>query len=588
MMPDASSDKLPVWDLSSLYPSMHDPEYKQDIELLGKNVEAFKASFAGKLKAMTGDALAEAVRQYEAIMDLSARITSFADLLFAENITDPARAKVYQDVSEKITAIHGEILFFTHEICDLPDGEMEEKLQSPSLSKFRPWLMNERAYRPYRLSQEIEKLLHEKSLTSRQAWIRLFDETLASLIFKIDGKNLSADQAFNLLTHADEKVRRQAAREIAKRLREREKIFALVTNTLIKDKQDDDTRRGFPRPQSSRNIANQVEDEVVDALISTVRKNYKNLSHRYYAWKAEVLGMKKLNYWDRNAPLQHTAESYIPWEEAKETVLNAFKDFSPVIADIAGEFFKNNWIDAKIRPGKASGAFSHPAAVSDHPYILVNYHGKIHDVMTLAHELGHGVHQMLAREQGALLADTPLTLAETASVFGEQLAFRAILEREKNEQVRRRIIAGKVEDMLNTVVRQIAFTEFEESLHTARRSGEITVEEIGGFWMKAQKASLGSAIKLNPDYACYWSHIPHFVHTPFYVYAYAFGDLLVNALYQTYVDGLPGFQDKYIELLKTGGAKRHKEMLAPFGLDASKPDFWQKGIKSIEGLIGQL
>jgi oligoendopeptidase F len=357
---------------------------------------------------------------------------------------------------------------------------------------------------------------------------------------------------------------------------------------LIKEKEVEDKWRQYKKPVSSRNRVNQVEDEVVDALVGTVTKNYQKLSHRYYALKAKWFDVSQLNYWDRNAPIPGEDDAIISWKEAKEIVLNSYNTFSPHLATIGEQFFDKNWIDASPRAGKASGAFSHPTVPSVHPYILMNYQGKSRDVMTLAHELGHGIHQVLAGRQGHLMADTPLTLAETASVFGEMLTFQSMLKNKTSPEQRRLMLASKVEDMLNTVVRQIAFHEFETHLHDERRSGELTPDDIGEIWMKIQKKSLGPAIKLDPNYSAFWSYIPHFIHSPFYVYAYAFGDCLVNSLYAVYEESESGFTEKYIEMLSAGGTLRHKELLSPFNLDAGNPEFWEKGLSMIEGFIDEL
>ena len=366
------------------------------------------------------------------------------------------------------------------------------------------------------------------------------------------------------------------------------KLFALITNTLAKDKAIEDKWRNFLKPISSRNMQNFIEDEVVEALITSVKGQYSNLSHRYYRIKAGWMGQDKLDYWDRNAPLPNADDREIPWDEAVETVLTAYESFSPSLRELGELFFTRPWIHALPSEGKDSGAFAHPTVPDVHPYLLVNYKGKIRDVMTLAHELGHGVHQVLAAKQGALMADTPLTLAETASVFGEQLTFRKILEQESDAKKRAIIIAGKVEDMLNTVVRQVAFCEFERHVHDERQKGEVPIERLNNIWLQVQKESLGDAIRLDSPYEYYWSYIPHFIHSPFYVYAYAFGDCLVNSLYSVYLEGMEDFENKYFSMLEAGGTKHHKELLEPFGLDATDPLFWNKGLGMISSFIDEL
>jgi oligoendopeptidase F len=470
----------------------------------------------------------------------------------------------------------------------IEDSELEKKLKTPALAHYEPWLRDTRAFRPYQLSDEIEKLLHEKSVAGRAAWTRLFDETVAELRFPVGGKELSNAEALHLLSEPDPALRKEAAKSLGKVFGENGRIFALVTNTLAKDKEIEDRWRGFKRPISSRNLSNYVEDEVVEALIAAVRASYPNLAHRYYKLKAKWFGVDALPYWDRNAPLPDESERSFSWPEAQDTVLKAYAAFSPDMAAVGKRFFDNRWIDAPVKASKAPGAFAHPTVPSVHPYLLLNYLGKPRDVMTLAHELGHGVHQVLAGPQGALMSDTPLTLAETASVFGEMLTFQALVKAETDPKRRKAMLAAKVEDMLNTVVRQIAFVEFERRLHDERRQGEITAERISELWMSVQGESLGPAIRFEDEYRWYWTYIPHFIHTPFYVYAYAFGDCLVNSLYAVYQGAQAGFAAKYLDMLRAGGTKRHKELLAPFGLDASDPAFWNKGLAMIAGFIDQL
>ncbi|MBT4463672.1 MAG: M3 family oligoendopeptidase, partial [Rhodospirillaceae bacterium] len=404
----------------------------------------------------------------------------------------------------------------------------------------------------------------------------------------VDGDDLTMSDILNRLSEPDADTRKVAAKALGKGLAENSRLFSLVTNTLAKDKATEDAWRSYRRPISSRNLSNQVEDNVVDALVSSVKESYPDLSHRYYKLKAKWFGVDALDYWDRNAPLPDDDAKLYDWDMAQKTVLDAYGQFDPEMADIATHFFDKRWIDAALRPGKDSGAFSHSTVPSAHPYILMNFHGKARDVMTLAHELGHGVHQVLAAGQGTLRADTPLTTAETASVFGEMLTFRSLLDAEDDPGLRRILLAGKVEDMLNTVVRQIAFHEFETLVHGERAAGELSVERLGDIWMQVQSDSLGDGIRLDDDYRSYWSYIPHFIHSPFYVYAYAFGDCLVNSLYDVFASGHPGFQAKYLEMLSGGGTRMHKELLAPFGLDASDPDFWKRGLKMVSGFIDEL
>jgi oligoendopeptidase F len=529
-----------------------------------------------------------ALTEYEALDDLMGRIMSYAGLVYSGDTTDPARAKFYGDAQERITAASTELLFFALELNRIEDAVLDAAASSPPLSHYKPWLDDVRKDKPHQLDDRLEQLFHEKSVTGRAAWNRLFDETIASLRFKVGDQELTLEPTLNKLQDADQKVRKAGAEALANVFSQHMRTFALITNTLAKDKDIQDKWRGFTDVAQSRHLANRVEPAVVDALVSAVRTAYPRLSHRYYALKARWFGKTELNFWDRNAPLPKVEQRAIPWAEARDTVLGAYETFSPKMASIARRFFDERWIDAPVRPGKAPGAFAHPTVPSSHPYVLINYQGKPRDVMTLAHELGHGVHQVLAAPNGALMAPTPLTLAETASVFGEMLTFRRLLDATTSQSQRKAMLASKVEDMINTVVRQIAFYSFERKLHEERKKGELTAEAISELWMSVQAESLGPAIKLGPGYETFWTYIPHFIHSPFYVYAYAFGDCLVNSLYGVYERSAEGFQDRYFAMLSAGGTRHHSELLAPFGLDASDPEFWQIGLGLIERMIVEL
>ncbi len=585
----AGAPALPEWDLSALYPAPDSAAVETDLSTADAAARAFAAAHAGHLAAMTGADFAAVMAEYERIQEVLGRLASYASLLFAGNSTDPEIGRFYQTINERVTAVSSHLIFFTLELNRLDDEALEAKLADPAAARWRPWLRDLRVWRPHELSDELETLLHEKDVTGRAAWSRLFDETIAGMRVDLGGEQLTVTDALNKLSDRDRASREAAAKAIGKAFADNIRLFALVTNTLAKDKEIHDTWRKYPQPGSARNRANMVEDEVVFALVTAVRESYPRLSHRYYRMKAKWLGLEKLQHWDRNAPLPADDDKPIAWPEATERVLSAYGAFSPDLAAVGRRFFDGPWIDAVLRPGKSGGAFAHPTVPSAHPYLLLNYHGKTRDVMTLAHELGHGVHQVLAGEQqGYLMSGTPLTLAETASVFGEMLTFRAMLDAETDPARRRIMLAAKVEDMLNTVVRQIAFYQFETLLHDERRNGELVPEKIAELWMKVQTESLGPAFEFTPEYGVYWAYIPHFVHSPFYVYAYAFGDCLVNALYSVFQSGHPGFQQKYLDMLRAGGTKRHKELLAPFGLDASDPAFWTKGLDIIAGFIDEL
>jgi len=579
---------LPEWDLSDLYSGRDSEALKRDLVQLASDAEAFRERYQGHLADLSGAALGAAIETYERLQEQSGRIISYASLVHAGDLADSEIGRFFQTMQERINAVSTTLLFFTLGLNRINDADLAAKQADPALARYRPWLRDTRAFRPHQLSDEIEKLLHEKYVAGRAAWTRLFDETIANLRFPIGDKELTEAEALNLLSDRDRETRHEAALVIGDVLGKNARTFALITNTLAKDKEIEDRWRRFARPISSRNLANFVEDEVVDALIAAVRDSYPRLAHRYYKLKAGWFGVAQLPFWDRNAPLPEDEDREIPWCEAEETVLSAYGALSPELAAIGRRFFAGRWIDAPVRPGKASGAFAHPTVPSAHPYLLLNYQGRVRDVMTLAHELGHGVHQVLAAKQGYLMADTPLTLAETASVFGETLTFRSLLAREIDPRRRKIMLAAKVEDMLNTVVRQIAFASFEIKVHDERREAELTPDKLGEIWLEVQRESLGPALSLDDPYRYYWTYIPHFIHTPFYVYAYAFGDCLVNSLYAVYQDAHQGFAEKYLELLKAGGTLRHGDLLAPFGLDAANPFFWSKGLSVIAGFIDEL
>ncbi|MDP4021284.1 M3 family oligoendopeptidase [Methylobacterium sp. NEAU 140] len=584
---------LPEWDLSDLYSGLDAPEFSADLTRAEEECRRFSESYAGRIAAIAAgpdaaERLSNAVSAYEGIEDLLGKLMSFAGLVYSGDTTDEARAKFYGDTRERLTSASADLLFFALELNRVDDAVMDAIKTREPLARYAPWIDDLRREKPHQLDDRIEKLFLEKSVTANAAWDRLFNETIASLRFTVQGERMPLEPTLNKLQDPDGAVRREAAGAISEVLRANLRVFTLITNTLAKDKEISDRWRGFKDVADARHLANRVEPEVVGALVDAVRAAYPRLSHRYYRLKAKWFGADSLPYWDRNAPLPRVEQRTIPWAEARDTVLSAYDAFSPEMAGIARKFFDRGWIDAPTRPGKAPGAFAHPTVPSVHPYVLVNYQGKPRDVMTLAHELGHGVHQVLAGPNGALMAPTPLTLAETASVFGEMLTFRKLLAATTDTTQRRAMLAAKVEDMINTVVRQIAFYSFERKVHLARAKGELTTEQINALWLSVQAESLGPAIALDDGYEPYWAYIPHFIHSPFYVYAYAFGDCLVNSLYGVYAKAEGGFVERYFALLAAGGSKPYGELLAPFGLDARDPGFWQIGLGMIEGMIAEL
>jgi len=585
---DTDLGSLPEWDLSDLYTDPDAPALKSDLAWLEKECQSFAADYEGKLAALGAEALLTCVQRQEKINAISGRIMSYAGLRYYQLTTDGERTKFMSDLQEKITDFSTPLVFFTLELNRLDDEHLDSLLaQNADLARYRRVFDRIRAMKPYQLSDELEKFLHDLGAVG-DAWEKLFDETTAGLEFTIDGTSYNIEGALNFLTDHDRAKREAAARELAAVFQANLKVYSRLHNTLAKEKDIIDRWRAMPSPQTGRHLSNDVEPEVVEALRNAVVAAYPKLSHRYYELKRKWLGLDKLQVWDRNAPLPMESDRIVGWDEARSTVMDAYAGFDPRMADLAEPFFTQGWIDAPVKPGKAPGAFAHPTVTDVHPYVMLNYLGKPRDVMTLAHELGHGVHQRLAASQGEMLSSTPLTLAETASVFGEMLTFRKLLDNAKDQNERKVLLAGKVEDMINTVVRQIAFYDFECKLHAARKSGELTPEDINALWMSVQGESLGPAFEFMPGYDTFWAYIPHFVHSPFYVYAYAFGDGLVNALYAVYQDSPEGFQDKYFEMLKAGGSQHHKDLLAPFGLDAGDPKFWDKGLSMISAMIDEL
>lgn len=582
-----SNQNVPSWDLTDLFPSYDHPDVQKYLDTLSQDIAKFASAYKTKVTPLNGSDLLNAIQAYEHLSDQMGKIGAYAFLLYAQDRSDTKIGAFYQNIYEKTNNLSTEILFFTLELNTVSNSHIATLYaQEPKLKHFEPWIKTVRLFKDHQLSDEMERLMQEKSIPADASWIRLYDEVCADMRFDIDGQTHPIAEVLHRLSSSDATTRKNAAMALSKGLKSNARIFAMIMNTLSQNLSLDNKWRKFPAIDSSRHLSNQMDAEVVDALTTAVKSSYSKLSHRYYALKAKRFGKAQLDYWDRNAPYPNAPETNISWEKAKEIVLTAYTAFSPEMAAIAKEFFDRNWIDAKLRPGKDSGAFSHPVVPSTHPYVLLNYHGKQRCVMTLAHELGHGIHQILSREQGALMADTPLTLAETASVFGEMLTFQSLLKQSTPEQ-KQYLLASKIEDMLNTVVRQIAFYEFEKRLHTARKNGELSVEDISKLWMSVQSESLGDAIRLDETYDIYWSYISHFYHAPFYVYAYAFGDCLVNSLYAYYQENPNGFQDKYMALLKAGGTKRYVEALKPFGFNLKDPAFWNKGLSMIERFIDE-
>jgi oligoendopeptidase F len=586
-------DTLPSWSLDDLYNGFSSVQIKADQEDVRQTAEKLVADWKSKLHEVDADTLAGIIGDYECITEKLGRMTSFADLAFAADMSDSEIGRQAQMIRELESEISAMLVFVELELASLDDSHIEPLMKVPSMAYWQPWIRIIRAFRPHQLSDELETMLIERQPSGGAAWVRLFDETATGLRFPIDDRMVSEAEILDMMVDADPAVREKAGLSRSKILDENKRLMTLIFNTIAKEKSVDDKWRKFDRPVSSRNLANDVEDDVVDTLVQTVTARMPDLTHRYYALKAKWMGKDVLPWWDRNAPPPGEDRRKFSWDESKAIILEAFDDFDPMMAEIAGRFFDQGWIDAPQRGGKASGAFSHPTVPSAHPYILMNYSGNVRDIMTLAHELGHGIHQVLAAPRGHLMCSTPLTLSETASVFGEMLVFRKLLKMTEDYDHRCTLLAGKVEDMLNTVVRQTGFHNFETRFHDARKEGELTPDQIADIWMETQAEALGPSIQIDETYRPIWGFIPHFIHAPFYVYAYAFGDCLVNVLWSAYTRAQENgakddFVSKYLDLLRAGGTHRHDMALAPFDLDARESGFWSLGIDMIVDMIDEL
>ncbi len=575
------TEVLPNWNLKDFYESIDDERIQADL----KQFEEFAKNFQLKYKSKLLDhskLFEKVIQEYEEGSELGDKLGNYAFLIYTTNMNETKIVQFYQDINEKLTELSSDLIFFTNEINATEENDFSLLLDGSG--KYKNWLSNLRRYKDHQLDEKSEKILLDKNLTAHSSWVRFFEEKINELRFSIDGKDLNSSDALNQLSDHDPETRKKAAQSIESVFQKNVKTFTFITNTLAKDKITNDKWRKYQSPISARNLANNVEDEVVEALTESVTSNYKNIAHRYYAIKSKIFKKDKLNYWDRNAPYPNSPNTKIKWEEAKDLVLRSYGNFDSSFKDIVLLFFNNNWIDAELKAGKSPGAFAASTVPSVHPYILTNFHGKTRDVMTLAHELGHGCHQYLSAQQGLLLSSTPLTLAETASVFGEMMTFRTLLE-EADKNTRKYLLSSKIEDMINTVVRQISFFEFEKLIHSERKKGELSSDQICDFWMTTQSTSLGPHIELTEGYKYFWSYIPHFIHTPFYVYAYAFGDCLVNILIQLYDDNYPDFKKHYNDLLKSGGSQHYSEVLKPFNIDLKDKKSWQKGLSMITKLI---
>jgi len=578
------------WDLSDLYAGADDAAIDADLDRAREEARTFAERYRGRVASLDAGEMAAAVDALEALQDRPARAAVYAGLLFAEDTTNPAHGALLQSVQERGSEIRNALVFFELEWVAVDEERVRTLLSDPILARRRHLLDAMRRYRPHLLSEPEERLLEETANTGERAFCRLFDEILGAARFQIevDGvtTELGEEEVLSLLYDPDREKRRNAARGLTDGLRQHSRTLAFIFNTLVQDKAVRDRLRHYRDPIDSRNLANEIDGASVRALLDTCERGHP-LVHRYYRLKARLLGIDRLEDCDRYAPVGEAAGTR-SFEEAKRIVLDAFGDFAPEMAKVAGRFFADRWIDAELRPGKRSGAFSASTVPSAHPYVLLNYTGNLRDVMTVAHELGHGVHQYLARERGLFEQDTPLTTAETASVFGEMLVFRRLLREERSPEVRLALLCGKLEDTFATVFRQVAMTRFEEQLHATRRAeGELPIPRINALWMEANRPMLGDAVHLTDDYAWWWLYIPHFVHSPFYCYAYAFGELLVLALLRRYDEEGADFVPRYLDLLRAGGSDAPPALLERVGLQIGDPSFWNGGLALIEELLGE-
>jgi len=578
------------WDLSHLYAGPDDPQIEKDLAGALAAANDFAARHRGRVASLGAAELARAVDELEAISEPAARVGAFAGLLFAADTQTPRNGALLQHVQERGTEIRNALVFFELEWLAVDAGRAEALLGDSALARRRHFLAAMRRYREYVLSEPEERVLAECHNTGSAAWSRLFDQIMTDLVFEVsiggELRKLSEEETLALLYGADRETRRAAAAGLSAGLRANARVLGFIFNILVQDKAADDRRRRYPHAMAARHLANEAKRESVDALLEACVARY-DLVTRYYRLKARLLGLPSLADYDRYAPLGG-AEGQRSFAEAREIVTSAYRDFSPRMAEIAGRFFAERWIDAELRPGKRGGAFSASTVPAVHPYVLLNYTGNLRDVMTVAHELGHGVHQSLASAQGLFEQDTPLTTAETASVFGEMLVFRRLMREEKDPTVRLALLCGKLEDAFATVFRQVAMTRFEQALHGARRAeGELPLERVNELWMDANRPMFGDSVELSDDYAWWWLYIPHFVHSPFYCYAYAFGELLVLALLRRYDEEGPAFVPRYLALLEAGGSDAPERLLAAIGLDIADPGFWRGGLDLLEELLEQ-
>ncbi len=574
------------WDLSDLYDSVEDAQLKKDQQKLQKLTRQFADRFKGKVAGLDAEAFKDALNKYEEILNLSGKLSSYSQLLWSTDTNKPEYGKLMQRMQELSSEIHQQLVFFDVEWLQTDEQKAEKLIRSKELSHYKHYLETSLRYKKHILGEKEEQILTAKSVTGRSAWNRFFDETFGAARFEIEGEALTQQQALSRLHEPDRKLRKKAHAALTDAFQDMSRTTTFIFNTILADKQTDDRLRNYASWISARNLANEIDDETVETLISAVTENY-DLVHRFYRLKKNLLGYETLYDYDRYAPLLKNRKQ-VSWNEARSTVLESYNAFHPEMGTVAEKFFKQKWIDAAIQPGKRGGAYSAGTVPSVHPYVFMNYDGQIRDVQTLAHELGHGVHQYLSRGQGVLQAHTPLTTAETASVFGEMLVFQNLMRQLDDPKEKLALLMGKIDDAIATVFRQVSMNRFEDAIHSKRRQeGELSTEDFSSLWLETQQEIYGESVKITDEYAIWWSYIPHFLHTPGYVYAYAFGELLVLALFEAFTRQKDGFADKYIEMLRAGGSEWPEDIVGKTGLDISQPDFWNRGLRAIESMIGR-
>lgn len=582
-------NKMPAWDLSDLYKSINDPQIKKDLESYRKSAIKFAKDYKGRLAELSADEFYKAIKDIEKRSKISGRLGGFAYLNMVTQMKNTEAVAFYQSIEEKMTDYVKPIVFFSLEFNQLPQSKINEWLKDKRIKQYKFWIKRLRKFKDYELSEPEEQIYIEKSITSGEAWVRLYEETSSRLVYTVEGKQYNDAELSKLLLDKDEKLRRKAGKEMNRVLYENSHLFTFIYNMVMKDKAIEDEKRGFKSPVSARNMSEDISDKSVEVLTKTVKQHYKDIAHRFYKLKAKWLGMKKINYWDRNAPLPFSADINYTWEEAVEIVLKAYKEFSPKLYNIAKDFFDNNWIDVPPRDGKRSGAFCSSPITTSHPYLMLNFAGKQNDVLTLAHELGHGCHHQLRIKNGELNEHTRMTSEEVASVFGEMIVFQSMLNNTKDDKAKLCLIASKVGDMINTAIRQIAFHCFETRAHNERKNGEVSEERLSQIWVEEMRESLGDYVEIDEDSTHIWSMVGHFFFLPFYVYAYSYADCFVNSLYRVKESGkVDNFADKYLDMLSKTALEDYAKILKPFGLNPNNADFWEYGLELISSYIDQL